>query len=82
MTFGSEGRGISSGSSAGGTTSNFFCLSAMLDMDQCPGLATRAFDTIVPCAPEIHRAKRGGQSVSTMAPFVATHYPPHYSTKP
>jgi hypothetical protein len=41
-----------------------------------PGLATRAFDTIVPCAPEIHRAKRGGQSVSTMAwPFVATHYP-------
>jgi hypothetical protein len=27
-----------------------------------PGLATRAFDTIVPCAPEIHRAKRGKAS--------------------
>jgi hypothetical protein len=36
----------------------------MLVMDQCPGLAMRAFETIVPCAPEIHCAKRSGGALA------------------
>src|SRR6476469_2780191 len=71
MTFGSEGKGISSGSSAGGTTSNFCFLSAMLLWIRV--LARNAHDhTIVPCATDIHRAKRSGGASLQCLPKSAT----------
>src|SRR6478672_2522936 len=46
MTFGSEGKGISSGSSAGGTTSMISrCLFAIAQLDLCSWLATRPTHT-------------------------------------